>query len=89
MSNWFANARRRLKNTVGQSGLTWKNRIKLYNQQARGNADQVSLASSGSGETEADFTAEGGKYLKALDTLNIIISIKRYLVTSNGELLII
>ncbi|XP_071791573.1 homeobox protein Mohawk-like [Asterias amurensis] len=68
VSNWFANARRRLKNTVGQSGLTWKNRIKLYNKQARGNADQVSLASSWSGETEADFTAEGE--MPALSPLN-------------------
>ncbi|XP_076452562.1 uncharacterized protein LOC143288149 [Babylonia areolata] len=48
VSNWFANARRRLKNTVKQPDLTWASRIKLYNSCVEGNAELFSLCSDDS-----------------------------------------
>ncbi|XP_068605069.1 homeobox protein Mohawk-like [Brachionichthys hirsutus] len=45
VSNWFANARRRLKNTVRQPDLSWALRIKLYNQYVQGNAERLSVCS--------------------------------------------
>ena len=45
VSNWFANARRRLKNTVRQPDLSWALRIKLYNQYIQGNAEKLSVCS--------------------------------------------
>uniref|UniRef100_S4RZU6 Mohawk homeobox b n=1 Tax=Petromyzon marinus TaxID=7757 RepID=S4RZU6_PETMA len=44
VSNWFANARRRLKNTVRQPELSWAMRIKLYNQYVQGNAERLSIS---------------------------------------------
>lgn len=32
VSNWFANARRRLKNVVQESRCSWSKRLRLYNQ---------------------------------------------------------
>ncbi|XP_047206331.1 mohawk homeobox a isoform X1 [Girardinichthys multiradiatus] len=48
VSNWFANARRRLKNTVRQPDLSWALRIKLYNKYVQGNAERLSVSSDGS-----------------------------------------
>ena len=48
VSNWFANARRRLKNTVKQPDLTWASRIKLYNSCVEGNAELFSIGSDDS-----------------------------------------
>ncbi|KAL4624632.1 homeobox protein Mohawk-like [Arapaima gigas] len=48
VSNWFANARRRLKNTVRQPNLSWALRIKLYNKYVQGNAERLSVSSDGS-----------------------------------------
>lgn len=48
MSNWFANARRRLKNTVRQPDLSWALRIKLYNKYVQGNAERLSVSSDDS-----------------------------------------
>ena len=45
VSNWFANARRRLKNTVQDPGLSWGRRIKLYNSCVEGNAERLSVCS--------------------------------------------
>ncbi|XP_061654443.1 homeobox protein Mohawk-like isoform X1 [Phyllopteryx taeniolatus] len=45
VSNWFANARRRLKNTVRQPDLSWAVRIKLYNKYIQGNAERLSVCS--------------------------------------------
>ncbi|XP_029402566.1 homeobox protein Mohawk isoform X1 [Mus pahari] len=47
VSNWFANARRRLKNTVRQPDLSWALRIKLYNKYVQGNAERLSVSSDG------------------------------------------
>uniref|UniRef100_A0A8C4RYH2 Mohawk homeobox a n=1 Tax=Erpetoichthys calabaricus TaxID=27687 RepID=A0A8C4RYH2_ERPCA len=46
VSNWFANARRRLKNTVRQPDLSWALRIKLYNKYVQGNAERLSVSSN-------------------------------------------
>ena len=48
VSNWFANARRRLKNTVRRPDLSWALRIKLYNQCIQGNAEKLSVCSDDS-----------------------------------------
>lgn len=48
MSNWFANARRRLKNTVRQPDLSWALRIKLYNKYVQGSAERLSVSSDDS-----------------------------------------
>ncbi|XP_035662099.1 homeobox protein Mohawk-like [Branchiostoma floridae] len=54
VSNWFANARRRLKNTVRDPDLSWGMRIKLYNKHVQGNAELLSI-SSGDDSDEDDF----------------------------------
>lgn len=59
ISNWFANARRRLKNTVDRAvarpltdvhdtGLDWAQRIRLYNRHTVGNQEQLSISSDDS-----------------------------------------
>nr|XP_033787323.1 homeobox protein Mohawk isoform X3 [Geotrypetes seraphini] len=65
VSNWFANARRRLKNTVRQPDLSWALRIKLYNKYVQGNAERLSVSSEDScsedGENPSrNHMAEGG-----------------------------
>ncbi|XP_066509055.1 homeobox protein Mohawk-like [Hoplias malabaricus] len=52
VSNWFANARRRLKNTVRQPDLSWALRIKLYNKYVQGNAERLSISSDDSEGSE-------------------------------------
>ncbi|XP_073344966.1 mohawk homeobox a [Pagrus major] len=54
VSNWFANARRRLKNTVRQPDLSWALRIKLYNKYVQGNAERLSVSSDDSCSEDAD-----------------------------------
>ncbi|KAK5859595.1 hypothetical protein PBY51_021141 [Eleginops maclovinus] len=54
VSNWFANARRRLKNTVRQPDLSWALRIKLYNKYIQGNAERLSVCSDNSGSDGED-----------------------------------
>lgn len=62
ISNWFANARRRLKNTVDRAvaqryrpatdvdggGLDWAQRIRLYNRHTVGNQERLSISSDDS-----------------------------------------
>lgn len=45
VSNWFANARRRLKNTVSGPEVPWRRRIKLYNRFVVGNQELLSVSS--------------------------------------------
>ncbi|XP_029001990.1 mohawk homeobox a [Betta splendens] len=52
VSNWFANARRRLKNTVRQPDLSWALRIKLYNKYVQGNAERLSISSDDGGSED-------------------------------------
>ncbi|XP_043960341.1 homeobox protein Mohawk-like isoform X3 [Gambusia affinis] len=54
VSNWFANARRRLKNTVRQPDLSWALRIKLYNKYVQGNAERLSVSSDDSCSQDGD-----------------------------------
>lgn len=48
VSNWFANARRRLKNVVQESRCSWSKRLRLYNQCVQGNAELLSISSDDS-----------------------------------------
>ncbi|XP_041477376.1 homeobox protein Mohawk-like [Lytechinus variegatus] len=48
VSNWFANARRRLKNTVHDPKMSWEQRIHKYNKHVTGNAERLSISSSDS-----------------------------------------
>ncbi|XP_029929841.1 homeobox protein Mohawk-like [Myripristis murdjan] len=54
VSNWFANARRRLKNTVRQPDLSWALRIKLYNKYIQGNAERLSVCSDDTSSDEEE-----------------------------------
>ncbi|XP_063062969.1 mohawk homeobox a isoform X2 [Engraulis encrasicolus] len=54
VSNWFANARRRLKNTVRQPDLSWALRIKLYNKYVQGNAERLSISSDDTCSDDVD-----------------------------------
>ena len=45
VSNWFANARRRLKTTVTLPQMSWASRISLYNSFVVGNQELLSLSS--------------------------------------------
>ncbi|XP_052362884.1 homeobox protein Mohawk isoform X1 [Oncorhynchus keta] len=56
VSNWFANARRRLKNTVRQPDLSWALRIKLYNKYVQGNAERLSVSSDDTCSEDGDNT---------------------------------
>jgi len=48
VSNWFANARRRLKNVVQETRCSWSKRLRLYNQFVQGNAELLSISSDDS-----------------------------------------
>ena len=48
VSNWFANARRRLKNVVQENHCSWSKRLRLYNQFVQGNAELLSISSNDS-----------------------------------------
>ncbi|XP_070569739.1 homeobox protein Mohawk-like [Ptychodera flava] len=58
VSNWFANARRRLKNTVRHPGLTWSKRIKMYNHFVKGNAELLSISSGSSDSSRSDMNTD-------------------------------
>ncbi|XP_056325874.1 mohawk homeobox a [Danio aesculapii] len=68
VSNWFANARRRLKNTVRQPDLSWALRIKLYNKYVQGNAERLSVSSEDSCSDDADPAARAqvGEFSKPM-----------------------
>lgn len=65
VSNWFANARRRLKNTVRDPELTWAKRIKLYNNYVEGNQELLSVGSSSSSSSDDDLRDEQDSAQKA------------------------
>jgi len=73
ISNWFANARRRLKNTVDRAvaqrcrlttsvddevGLDWAQRIRLYNRYTVGNQEQLSISSGDSDDEPTRIDAD-------------------------------
>ncbi|XP_041717882.1 homeobox protein Mohawk isoform X1 [Coregonus clupeaformis] len=70
VSNWFANARRRLKNTVRQPDLSWALRIKLYNKYVQGNAERLSVSSddtcSEDGDNPQRMQTSGGEFSKPM-----------------------
>lgn len=81
VSNWFANARRRLKNTVsGPPGMTWSRRMKLYNRHVVGNQELLSISSDGDSssrhedeveeEQEEDEDDDGGKVRRREENRN-------------------
>ncbi|KFB41015.1 hypothetical protein ZHAS_00008631 [Anopheles sinensis] len=63
--NWFANWRRKLKNSGNDppTRKTWGNLIKNYNTNARGNVEQFSICSSDSIWGEHGVTQIDGKYV--------------------------
>ncbi|XP_051944071.1 homeobox protein Mohawk-like [Hippocampus zosterae] len=63
VSNWFANARRRLKNTVRQPDLSWALRIKLYNKYIQGNAERLSVCSD---DTDSDDMGRSSSHMCAI-----------------------
>lgn len=58
--NWFANWRRKLKNSCRSKEGSWGRLIKGYNNQAKGNVEQFSISSDDSIWEETAFSA--GKY---------------------------
>lgn len=81
VSNWFANARRRLKNTVRQPDLSWALRIKLYNKYVQGNAERLSVSSD-------DSCSEGTGPDSAAATALILFTcskLNKVCVAKNGE----
>merc|ERR1719367_1623988 len=58
VSNWFANARRRLKNVVQEPRCSWSKRLRLYNQFVQGNAELLSISSNDSIWNSDDETEE-------------------------------
>ena len=62
VSNWFANARRRLKNVVQENHCSWSKRLRMYNQFVQGNAELLSISSDdsiwNSEEDEANNTSK-------------------------------
>ena len=62
VSNWFANARRRLKNVVQEPRCSWSKRLRLYNQFVQGNAELLSISSNDS-IWNSDDEIDPGKFL--------------------------
>ena len=62
VSNWFANARRRLKNTVTDPGMNWDDRVINYNDFVKGNAELLSISSGDEEEEEDEGNSEYGSY---------------------------
>ncbi|XP_077869197.1 homeobox protein Mohawk-like [Saccoglossus kowalevskii] len=58
VSNWFANARRRLKNTVRHPGLSWAKRIRMYNHYVKGNAELLSISSGSTPGSSNDYLVD-------------------------------
>lgn len=63
VSNWFANARRRLKNAVKGDNIPWSTRVKLYNNSVPGNAELLSISSDDSSLFDSD---DNGKRVRRL-----------------------
>ena len=79
VSNWFANARRRLKNTVRQPDLSWALRIKLYNKYVQGNAERLSVSSD-------DSCSEGERRLLLSSKLRSELSVERFVCAETTKM---
>ncbi|XP_072034433.1 homeobox protein Mohawk-like isoform X2 [Amphiura filiformis] len=78
VSNWFANARRRLKNTVRHPGLSWSKRIKMYNSHVTGNAERLSICSSASSISDVAFEDEEVADDMTVSQLNCYETVSNY-----------
>lgn len=73
--NWFANWRRKLKNSCRNRDGSWGLLIKGYNHQAKGNVEQFSISSDDSiwdetafsAESEANSVADAGEHTSEMD----------------------
>ena len=65
MSNWFANARRRLKRTVVDPQMSWAGRIRLYDSLVVGKQEPLDVSSD---EEEDDDDVTAGQF--ALSKMN-------------------
>ena len=54
VSNWFANARRRLKRTVVDPRLTWAGRIRLYDSYVVGKQEPLDVSSDDDDDDDDD-----------------------------------
>lgn len=62
VSNWFANARRRLKNAVRGDNIPWSKRVKMYNSSVPGNAELLSISSDDSSLFDSDDNEDSVTY---------------------------
>ena len=60
MSNWFANARRRLKRTVVDPRLTWAGRIRLYDSFVVGKQEPLDVSSDDDDDDDNGCDVTGG-----------------------------
>ncbi len=75
VSNWFANARRRLKNVVQDPRCSWSARLRMYNQFVQGNAELLSIASDDSiwnSNDEEEEGEEGGEDEEEDDDIDVV-----------------
>ena len=54
VSNWFANARRRLKRTVVDPRLSWAGRIRLYDSFVVGKQEPLDVSSTDDDDDDVD-----------------------------------
>lgn len=66
VSNWFANARRRLKNAVKGDNIPWSTRVKKYNSSVPGNAELLSISSDDSSLFDSDDNEDSFTYTEEL-----------------------
>lgn len=69
VSNWFANARRRLKNTVRGPDMTWAKRVKLYNNHVEGNQELLSISSEDDFAEDSDCTPRNDSVPAPIDDM--------------------
>jgi len=72
VSNWFANARRRLKRTVVDPRLTWAGRIRLYDRFVVGKQEPLDVSSADDDDDDDDDSdVTGGQIFAVGQLLNI------------------
>lgn len=87
VSNWFANARRRLKNVVQESRCSWSKRLRLYNQFVQGNAELLSISSDDSIWNSGDEENDDGAQSDTANTDDFdedVIAEHSYSIPGNG-----
>jgi len=61
VSNWFANARRRLKRTVLDPQMSWAGRIRLYDSFVVGKQEPLEVSSDDDDDDDDDDDVVGGQ----------------------------